>query len=339
MGNEQPIPGQRPGPPTAGERTAAPAVWRTLAVVALLAVGAAALSLRLNWSAADRASEELALVTARAFFRSVLAARAWNALHGGVYVPVTEDFPPNPYLEDPLRDVTTTEGLRLTKVNPAYMTRLLAGVVGEHSGLQVHITSLRPLRPGNAPNPWEETALARFEAGETEIWALLPQGEAEQELRYMAPLLTEKPCLGCHGRHRFQVGDVRGGISVGVPFGPFRAAARAQQTRLVAAHGGFVALGLGITALLGVRLTRSLRALDRSRRRERTLEGLLPICMHCKKIRAEGAPEGDPVSWSPVETYIQARSEAHFSHGLCPTCLEAFYPEQAASMRARDASR
>jgi hypothetical protein len=53
----------------------------------------------------------------------------------------------------------------------------------------------------------------------------------------------------------------------------------------------------------------------------KTLRGLLPICANCKKIRdAQGA-------WVPIEGYIQMRSEAQFSHGLCPDCLEKLYPE------------
>jgi len=55
----------------------------------------------------------------------------------------------------------------------------------------------------------------------------------------------------------------------------------------------------------------------------RTLHGLLPICMHCKKIR------DDQGQWSPVEVYVRERTDAEFTHGLCPSCLEANYPEVA----------
>ncbi|HWY87631.1 MAG TPA: response regulator transcription factor, partial [Gemmataceae bacterium] len=46
------------------------------------------------------------------------------------------------------------------------------------------------------------------------------------------------------------------------------------------------------------------------------LEGLLPICMYCKKIR------NDKNSWEQMESYISAHSKANFSHGLCPSCYE-----------------
>ena len=44
------------------------------------------------------------------------------------------------------------------------------------------------------------------------------------------------------------------------------------------------------------------------------LHGLLPICSYCKRIR------GDDQYWTQVESYIAQRSEAQFSHGICPTC-------------------
>jgi nitrate/nitrite-specific signal transduction histidine kinase len=46
------------------------------------------------------------------------------------------------------------------------------------------------------------------------------------------------------------------------------------------------------------------------------LQGIIPICMHCKKIR------DDKNSWNQLEQYITAHSEALFSHGICPHCAE-----------------
>jgi len=48
----------------------------------------------------------------------------------------------------------------------------------------------------------------------------------------------------------------------------------------------------------------------------RTLEGLLPICMYCKSIR------DDVGAWASVESYVSKRTEAEFSHGICPTCFD-----------------
>jgi PAS domain S-box-containing protein len=59
--------------------------------------------------------------------------------------------------------------------------------------------------------------------------------------------------------------------------------------------------------------------LEMALREVRTLRGLLPICMHCKKIR------DDAGRWTPVEHYVRARTEAKFSHGICPDCVEHHY--------------
>jgi len=54
-----------------------------------------------------------------------------------------------------------------------------------------------------------------------------------------------------------------------------------------------------------------------------TLRGLLPICASCKKIR------DDTGYWNRIESYIETRSEAEFSHSICPDCVKTLYPEYA----------
>jgi len=51
------------------------------------------------------------------------------------------------------------------------------------------------------------------------------------------------------------------------------------------------------------------------------LSGLLPICANCKKIR------DDKGYWNQIETYIKNHSEAEFSHGICPDCINELYPD------------
>jgi len=50
-------------------------------------------------------------------------------------------------------------------------------------------------------------------------------------------------------------------------------------------------------------------------------EGILPICSHCKNIRDKNG------TWHVIEEYFHNHSGADFSHGLCPKCLEEYYPE------------
>jgi hypothetical protein len=51
------------------------------------------------------------------------------------------------------------------------------------------------------------------------------------------------------------------------------------------------------------------------------LQGILPICCSCKKIRNKNG------NWEKLETYIPQHSEADFTHGICPECREKLYPE------------
>lgn len=53
----------------------------------------------------------------------------------------------------------------------------------------------------------------------------------------------------------------------------------------------------------------------------KTLSGLLPICMHCKKIR------DDSGYWNQIEAYIAQHSDAQFSHGICRDCAKKYYPD------------
>ncbi len=55
------------------------------------------------------------------------------------------------------------------------------------------------------------------------------------------------------------------------------------------------------------------------RRHVGRLEGLLPICASCKRIRDGGG------TWQAIETYIAARSDASFTHGLCPDCTANYF--------------
>jgi len=53
----------------------------------------------------------------------------------------------------------------------------------------------------------------------------------------------------------------------------------------------------------------------------KALSGLLPICTSCKKIR------DDKGYWNQIESFIRDRSEAEFSHGICPDCAKKLYPD------------
>jgi CheY-like chemotaxis protein len=63
--------------------------------------------------------------------------------------------------------------------------------------------------------------------------------------------------------------------------------------------------------------------LQKALEKVKLLSGYLPICVSCKKIR------DDRGYWEAIEHYISQHSEAEFTHGICPNCLEKLYPEYA----------
>ncbi|MFA7405629.1 MAG: response regulator [Pelobacteraceae bacterium] len=209
-------------------------VWTALAVITTI------------WECND--NEEFkrsnALTTSRACIEKDLAFRRWAAGHGGVYVPVTGTTPPNPWLNVPERDITTPSGTRLTLMNPAYMTRQLFEV-GQTSASapKGHITSLKPIRPENAPDQWESRALMAFETGVPEFGEFLFV-DGKPAYRYMRPLFIEKPCLKCHASHGYREGMVRGGISVIIPTAGLEQATRQSNANHVAIIGVIWLMGL-----------------------------------------------------------------------------------------------
>jgi len=58
-----------------------------------------------------------------------------------------------------------------------------------------------------------------------------------------------------------------------------------------------------------------------------TLEGILPICSNCKRIRLKDADPNKQDSWVTIEEYISNKTKVNFSHGLCPDCLKKLYPD------------
>ncbi len=68
--------------------------------------------------------------------------------------------------------------------------------------------------------------------------------------------------------------------------------------------------------------------LDRALAEVKQLSGLLPICSHCKRVR------DDDGYWNQIERYIGQHSEAQFSHGICPGCMEEHYGDFLQEMEA-----
>ncbi len=203
-------------------------------------------------------------------FNKDLVYRRWAASHGGVYVPVTAETPPNPHLAHlPDRDITTPDGKNLTLMNPAYMIRQVQELAEKDYGNKGHITSLKPLRPENAPDEWEKQALLEFEQGKEQVWSVEPIGN-DPYLRFMSPFVVEDGCLKCHAGQGYKVGDIRGGISVSIPWNPIEETMLQQMHYKIVTYSVIWLLGLFGLFAGRTRLRDSLS--DRERAEEKLLE-------------------------------------------------------------------
>jgi len=296
-----------------------------LLVIAGFITLVAAASLYWNLKSVRLRYLQLAGVLGRSFFQAIEATRDWNTHHGGVYVPITKEMLPNTLLEDALREVTTREGLPLTKVNHAQMVREISNFLKEERGVRLHITSLTPLQPANVPDGWEQFALREFQRGRSEVFDVIGSGN-RAFCRFMSPLKVEPSCVACHPEHKDRPEDIRGGVSVTFSWVPFQQLLDQSQRQLWTVHMLFLAVSYTLIFLLGRKLIDNIDALQDSLQHIRTLEGLVPICANCKKIRNEGANPFDQSSWTSIEKYISDRTDAEFTHGLCPDCAKALYP-------------
>lgn len=215
----------------------------------ILWTGIIVVSLFWNFYEQNTKIYEIARNSAQIGFEKDVMYRRWIARQGGVYVPVSQYSPPNPYLKVPERDIFTSSGLLLTLVNPAYMIRQVNEMAGNRYS-HSHITSLNPLRPQNNPDRWETSALKSFEKGLQEVSSV--DSAVGEKMRVMHPLITEKSCLKCHASQGYKEGDIRGGISVSIPMAPLRAIERPFITRIFIAH--FL---LWITGISGIMLSKN----------------------------------------------------------------------------------
>jgi len=197
-----------------------------------------------NYAHTRRTAKDIGLNHAIASFEKDLVYRRWASQHGGVYVPSTDQTPPNPYLSHiPERDITTPSGRNLTLLNPAYMTRQVFALGLKQYGFRAHITSLNPINPINMPDAWEREQLEHFKQTPETVTSI-EQINAERYLRYMRPMVTEQECMKCHEAQGYKVGDIRGGISVYIPMKSIWAAASKQTAGIT--------FGLSLVWALGV---------------------------------------------------------------------------------------
>lgn len=213
-------------------------VW----TVAIISVGA------FNAQQYFNTADQLGLNEAEVSVKKDLAYRSWVSVHGGVYVPVTEKTPPNPYLSHIKNRDVEINGKAYTLMNPAYSLSQMMKDYSQLYGIKAKITSKVLLNPKNAADPWESKALNEIDHTRKPFYEITHIGDKGEFLRYMNPLVTHQSCLKCHGHQGFKVGDVRGGVAVSVPMKKHYDLARQQTEYLLISL--FVIWTLGLLLIL-----------------------------------------------------------------------------------------
>ncbi|MCI0519782.1 MAG: DUF3365 domain-containing protein [Chloroflexi bacterium] len=183
---------------------------------------------------------------ARILFQQITLTRLWIAYQGGgVYSEVSEEVQPDEHLAGVEGLDIQVQGDNLksyTLRTPDRATREISQLAEREGVYSFRITSLKPLNPQNAPTDWERSALELFERGEQNEANQLVLTEDGEFYRYIAPLFFNEHCLPCHAGQGYQVGDVRGGVSISLPMANARASIRANNRQLVLTGFGIVAL-------------------------------------------------------------------------------------------------
>jgi signal transduction histidine kinase len=151
---------------------------------------------------------------AKALFKQIVLTRQWIADHGGIFVEKLPWMEPSPYLNEP--ELLDIAGKKYLKESPAMVTKELSRYAREKGLFWFNITSLKLMNPDNAPDEFEEYALKEFELDRAKEISHVERIGSSSYYRYIAPLFIEEACLKCHSHQAYEVGDVRGAISVSV---------------------------------------------------------------------------------------------------------------------------
>lgn len=153
-------------------------------------------------------------VQAKVLFSQIVITRKWIASHGGIFV--AEPFEGiSPFLAEP--EITDSKGRKYARKSPAMVTKELSEYAKKEGTYWFNITSLKLINPENAPDDFEKAALLDFEGRGTKEAFKVEKVGSSYFYRYIAPLYISEECLKCHSHQGYEIGDVRGAISIALP--------------------------------------------------------------------------------------------------------------------------
>lgn len=280
---------------------------------------------------------------AASYAELIVVTRHWNAQYGGVYVEKRPGVESNPYLKKlgVRPDIATADGRVLTLRNPAAMTREISEQAAINNTVRFHMISLRPVNPENEPDAFERDALERFERGERDIWRI-DRSDRDPLFRYVFPLAVERPCLSCHARQGYKIGDIRGGVSVMIPAARLLDQMTRNRRHLIIDFLVTLALLLGIVSFLGWNLASRLDSTQKRLKRIATTDELTGlrnrryIMEHLDKEYQRAARTSAPLSLVLMDIDHFKRINDEFGHAFGDVVLKAVAREMEDSLRSYD---
>ncbi|MEW5960211.1 MAG: DUF3365 domain-containing protein [Chloroflexota bacterium] len=173
---------------------------------------------------------------AYALLTEMIVLREWASSYGGVWTTRPGDY----YLE--ARD-------DFYQKSPAMITKELSKLSNIKGFYRYHITSLRLMNPENAPDDFEHDTLLRFEQNAQPVTTVEKMND-QSVYRLMVPLKVEQSCLRCHSDQGYQVGDIRGGLSVLLPMSEMEQSLQESRRALILSAIAITAIVMSVLYLV-----------------------------------------------------------------------------------------
>ncbi len=184
----------------------------------------------------------------------------WNAAHQGVWVEKRPGVLSDYYL--PYPDLQTQDGRTLTQRTPARMLDELALQARGYNLFSGRVVSSDPLDPAHYPDLFEEKALAAFKEGHDDYFGLEEQ-DGRFFFRALKPLWVEEGCLRCHAQQNFQLGEIRGALSLRFEVTDLMANVKSNRRLLILLSLAAVIALLAVFYFLVARLMRRINEAQR----------------------------------------------------------------------------
>ncbi len=194
-----------------------------------------AVSLRFNLTTTYEHAENSARIQARTILEKDLEYLHSNFKLGGLYAPISNLTPPNPYISAANQQITTTFGLKLIKIDPMYLSCPVHEAKNPHTGVCGYIRCHNPFTPLSNPDEWELMAIRQFELGFASEASRLQEIDGAIYLRLLRPLQCREDCTPCPVKS-YKLAYPEGAISTVVPIKGMGLAADRAVPVLIVSH-------------------------------------------------------------------------------------------------------